>query len=40
MLKKSSEPVNMVTLADLIPGWGQTDAFEETWMKALKEAGN
>ena len=35
-LKKSSEPVNMVTLANIIPGWGQTDAFEEEWMKALK----
>jgi len=37
-LKQSSEPVNMVTLADIIPGWGTTDAFEEDWMKALKEA--
>lgn len=37
-LKKSSEPVNMVTLANLIPGWGTTDAFEEDWMKALKQA--
>lgn len=37
-LKKSGEPVNMVTLANIIPGWGQTDAFEEDWMKALKEA--
>ncbi|MBB3109778.1 simple sugar transport system substrate-binding protein [Paenibacillus phyllosphaerae] len=37
-LKKSAEPVNMVTLAEIIPGWGQTTAFEEDWMKALKEA--
>lgn len=37
-LKKSSEAVNVATLADLIPGWGTTDAFEEDWMKALKEA--
>jgi simple sugar transport system substrate-binding protein len=37
-LKKSSEPVNVVTLADIIPGWGTTDAFEEDWIKALKEA--
>ncbi|MBD2869877.1 sugar ABC transporter substrate-binding protein [Paenibacillus arenilitoris] len=37
-LKKSSEPVNMVSLADIVPGWGTTDAFEEDWMKALKEA--
>lgn len=37
-LKKSSNPVNMVSLADIIPGWGLTDAFEEDWMKALKKA--
>jgi simple sugar transport system substrate-binding protein len=37
-LKKSSEPVNMVSLADIIPGWGTTDAFEEDWMKSLKSA--
>lgn len=37
-LKKSSTPVNMVSLADIIPGWGTTDAFEEEWMKALKKA--
>ncbi|WP_053376315.1 sugar ABC transporter substrate-binding protein [Paenibacillus sp. FJAT-27812] len=37
-LKKSSEPVNMVTLADIIPGWGTSDAFEEEWMKSLKSA--
>jgi len=37
-LKKSSSTVNMATLADIIPGWGQTDAFEEDWMKSLKEA--
>jgi simple sugar transport system substrate-binding protein len=28
----------MATLADIIPGWGQTDAFEEDWMKELKAA--
>lgn len=37
-LNKSSEPVNMATLADIIPGWGRTEAFEEDWMKALKAA--
>ena len=37
-LRQSSETVNMATLADIIPGWGRTDAFEEDWMKALKEA--
>ncbi|WP_020615086.1 sugar ABC transporter substrate-binding protein [Paenibacillus daejeonensis] len=37
-LRQSSEPVNMVNLADLIPGWGVTDAFEEDWMKERKAA--
>lgn len=37
-LKKSAEPVNMVTLAEIIPGWGTTDAFEESWIKSLKAA--
>ncbi|WNF38836.1 sugar ABC transporter substrate-binding protein [Bacillaceae bacterium IKA-2] len=36
-LQSSSEPVNMVTLADIIPGWGETTSFEEEWMKTLKE---
>ncbi|WP_424765992.1 sugar ABC transporter substrate-binding protein [Paenibacillus sp. sgz302251] len=38
ILKTSTQPVNMVTLADIIPGWGTTDAFEEDWMKALKSS--
>ena len=37
-LKKSEETVNMASLADIIPGWGTTDAFEEAWMKDLKAA--
>jgi ABC-type sugar transport system, periplasmic component len=37
-LGKSNETVNMATLAEIIPGWGQTDAFEEDWMKDLKAA--
>src|SRR5690606_13318604 len=37
-LNKSSEAVNMVTLADIIPRWGTTDACEEDWMKNLNEA--
>jgi simple sugar transport system substrate-binding protein len=37
-LGQASEAVNMQTLADVIPGWGQTDAFLEDWMKSLKEA--
>ncbi|GKU77893.1 sugar ABC transporter substrate-binding protein [Paenibacillus sp. L3-i20] len=37
-LKKSDKAVNISTLADIIPGWGTSDALEEDWMKALKEA--
>lgn len=37
VLQTSNDPVNMVTLADIVPGWGQTTAFEEDWMKTLKE---
>jgi simple sugar transport system substrate-binding protein len=37
-LGKASGEVNMATLAEIIPGWGQTDAFEEQWMKDLKAA--
>ncbi|MBU9714211.1 sugar ABC transporter substrate-binding protein [Bacillus tamaricis] len=36
-LQESDSAVNMVNLADIIPGWGQTDAFEEDWMTTLKE---
>ncbi len=36
-LRQASEPVNMVNLADTIEGWGQSTAFEEEWMKILKE---
>lgn len=32
----SGAPVNMQNLADIIPGWGQSTAFEEPWMTALK----
>ncbi|WP_139999418.1 sugar ABC transporter substrate-binding protein [Paenibacillus paridis] len=35
-LSKSADPVNMVSLATIIPGWGTTDAFLEDWMKSLK----
>lgn len=35
-----SEPVNMVNLADVIEGWGTSDAFEEEWMTILKEHHN
>jgi simple sugar transport system substrate-binding protein len=36
-LQKSKDPVNMVNLAEIIEGWGQSTAFEEEWMKKLKE---
>lgn len=36
-IQASAEPVNMVNLAEIVPGWGQSDAFEEDWMKTLKE---
>jgi simple sugar transport system substrate-binding protein len=35
-LKKSATPVNMVTLATIIPGWGQSKDFNEPWMDALR----
>ena len=37
-LKASSDPVNITTLENIIPGWGTTDAFETDWMDALKES--
>ncbi|UGB31377.1 sugar ABC transporter substrate-binding protein [Metabacillus sp. B2-18] len=36
-LLQSSEPINMVNLADTVEGWGQSTEFEEEWMKTLKE---
>lgn len=36
-LQSSDSPVNMQTLADIIDGWGKSDAFEEDWMKTLKD---
>ncbi|KMK76184.1 sugar ABC transporter substrate-binding protein [Alkalihalobacillus pseudalcaliphilus] len=36
-LRQASEPVNMINLTEVIDGWGQSDAFEEDWMKTLKE---
>ncbi|MEK3731794.1 MULTISPECIES: sugar ABC transporter substrate-binding protein [Paenibacillus] len=37
-LEQAGEEVNMVNLANVIPGWGESTDFEEDWMKALKEA--
>ncbi|GLY12313.1 sugar ABC transporter substrate-binding protein [Bacillus badius] len=36
-LASSKEPVNMESLKSVIPNWGKSDAFEEEWMKTLKE---
>ncbi|TDQ42673.1 sugar ABC transporter substrate-binding protein [Aureibacillus halotolerans] len=33
----SENPVNMDNLADILPGWGETDAFQEPWMQSLKD---
>jgi simple sugar transport system substrate-binding protein len=35
-LKKSKTPVNMTTLASIIPGWGESKDFDEAWMGALR----
>lgn len=36
-LQKSKDPVNMVNLANIVDGWGKSDAFDEDWMKTLKK---
>ncbi|MGG1676237.1 sugar ABC transporter substrate-binding protein [Neobacillus sp. NRS-1170] len=36
-VQNSKGAVNMVNLATIIPGWGQSTAFEEDWMKTLKK---
>ena len=36
-LQASGEPVNMVSLANVVSGWGESNAFEEDWMTTLKE---
>jgi simple sugar transport system substrate-binding protein len=35
-LKKSPTPVNMMTLAKIIPGWGESNDFNEPWMDTLR----
>ena len=32
------EETNMLNLGDVIPGWGQSDAFNQPWMDALRSA--
>ncbi|MBT2637587.1 sugar ABC transporter substrate-binding protein [Bacillus sp. ISL-39] len=36
-LQQSKNPVNMVNLAEIIEGWGESDAFLEDWMEKLKD---
>ncbi|NRD78018.1 sugar ABC transporter substrate-binding protein [Bacillus sp. BRMEA1] len=36
-IQNSKQPVNMVNLSTIIPGWGQSDVFETDWMKTLKK---
>ena len=35
-LEDSGETITMETLSEVIPGWGETTAFEEPWMTTLK----
>jgi len=35
-LKKSPKPINMATLATIIPGWGESKDFDEPWMATLR----
>lgn len=35
-LRKSPTPVNMATLANIIPGWGVSKDFDEPWMGTLR----
>lgn len=35
-LQNSDVPVNMESLNEIVPGWGETDAFLEDWMDVLK----
>jgi simple sugar transport system substrate-binding protein len=36
-LRKADGAVNMVNLAEIVEGWGTSTAFEEEWMKVLKD---
>ena len=36
-LQRSKNPVNMANLAEIIEGWGKSDAFLEDWMGKLKD---
>ncbi|WP_017754446.1 sugar ABC transporter substrate-binding protein [Calidifontibacillus oryziterrae] len=37
LVQSSQEPVNMANLANIIPGWGQSEAFNEEWMDVLRD---
>jgi len=36
-LNQSSSTVNMASLAEIIPGWGESDDFDEPWMDILRD---
>jgi simple sugar transport system substrate-binding protein len=36
-LRKADGAVNMVNLTEIVEGWGTSTAFEEDWMKVLKD---
>lgn len=36
-IQVSKKPVNMVSLAEVLPGWGLSSELEEDWMRSLKE---
>jgi simple sugar transport system substrate-binding protein len=36
-LQSSDTPINMESLSTVIDGWGESTAFEEEWMKTLKQ---
>ena len=36
-LLAAAVPVNMITLADVIPGWGMSDSFNQSWMDTLRQ---
>lgn len=37
-IQVSKKPVDMVSLAEVLPGWGLSTELEEEWMRSLKES--